>query len=211
VEDRHHLADHNRPYAHSHPRIGDFVTAIRALRPTAIIGASGTGGLFTREVLETMAQLNARPLVFALSNPTSKSECTAEQAYRYTDGRALFASGSPYGTVTLNDRTFVPRQANNSYVFPGIGLGAIVSGARRMTDEMFMSAALVLANLVTDSDLQQGSLYPALPRIREVSVRIAAEVMQVAYARGLAQGKAPTDSLEHVRSHVFEPRYTVDR
>jgi malate dehydrogenase (oxaloacetate-decarboxylating)(NADP+) len=207
VKDRANLAEHKRAYAHEYAPIADFQATIRALKPTAIIGVSAMGGAFTREVLQAMAQLNQRPIVFALSNPTSKSECTAEEAYDHTGGRALFACGSPYPPVKLNGRVFVPRQGNNSYIFPGVGLGAIASGARRITNEMFMSAALTLAQLVDDSDLEQGSLYPALPRIREVSARIAAEVAQVAYKRGLAAGELPIDVLTHVTSHVYEPRY----
>src|SRR6516164_6344872 len=128
VKDRAELAEHKAPYAHAHPPIGDFLAAIRALQPTAIIGVAAVGGTFTREVLEAMIEHNPRPIVFALSNPTSKSECTAEEAYRHTGGRALFACGSPYDPVKLDDRTFVPRQGNNSYIFPGVGLGAIASG-----------------------------------------------------------------------------------
>ena len=207
VKDRANLAEHKLAYAHEHAPIGDFLTAIRTLKPTAIIGVAAMGGAFTREVLQAMAQLNERPIVFALSNPTSKSECTAEEAYRHTGGRALFACGSPYPSVKLNGTIFVPRQGNNSYIFPGVGLGAIASGARRITDEMFMTAAQTLALLVNGSDLEQGSLYPALPRIREVSARIAAEVAQVAYRRGLAVAKVPDDVLAHVTSQMYEPRY----
>ena len=207
VKSRTDLAGHKRPYAHDHAPIGDFLSAIRALEPTAIIGVAAVGGTFTREVLETMAALNERPIVFALSNPTSKAECSAAEAYRYTGGRALFACGSPYDPVRVGPTTFVPRQGNNSYIFPGVGLGAIASGARRITDEMFMAAARALAALVTDDDLAQGSLYPALPRIREVSAHIAAAVAQIAYARGLASAEAPPDMLAHVRAHMYEPRY----
>ena len=208
VSGRAELADHKLPYAHEHPPIGDFLTAIRTLKPTAIIGVAAVGGAFTPEVLQTMGQLNARPIIFALSNPTSKSECSAEEAYRHTDGRALFACGSPYDPVVLAGRSFVPRQGNNSYIFPGVGLGAIASGARRITDEMFMGAARTLARLVTDADLAQGSLYPALPRIREVSAQIAAEVAELARRRGLAAAKMPDDVLAHVKSQMYEPRYT---
>jgi malate dehydrogenase (oxaloacetate-decarboxylating)(NADP+) len=208
VKGRTDLAEHKVAYAHDHRPMGDFLTAIRSLKPTAIIGVAAVAGTFTDEVLQTMAELNARPIIFALSNPTSKAECTAEEAYRYTSGRALFACGSPYDPVTLDGRTFVPRQGNNSYIFPGVGLGAIASGARRITDEMFMRAAHALAKLVSQSDLERGSLYPALPRIREVSAHIAAEVAQVAYRRGLATGGAPNDVLAHVQSHMYEPRYT---
>jgi malate dehydrogenase (oxaloacetate-decarboxylating)(NADP+) len=207
VKGRSELAEHKLPYAHEHPPIGDFLAAIQTLKPTAIIGVSAVGGTFTPEVLRAMADLNARPMVFALSNPTSKAECSAEEAYRHTGGRALFACGSPFDPVKLDGRTFVPRQGNNSYIFPGVGLGAIASGASRITDEMFMSAARALADLVNESDLDQGSLYPALPRIREVSAHIAAEVAKVAYQRGLAAGPTPNDMPAHVQSHMYEPEY----
>jgi len=207
VQRRGELAEHKRPYAHDREPVAQFGAAIRALKPTGIIGVAATGGLFTPEVLETMARLNERPIVFALSNPTSKAECTAEQAYRYTEGRALFACGSPFDPVTLGAKTFVPRQGNNSYIFPGVGLGVIASGAQRVTDEMFMAAARTLAALVTEEDLAQGSLYPALPRIREVSAQIAAAVARVAYERGLAPGEAPRDLLAHVQKQMYDPRY----
>ena len=207
VKGRAELVEHKLPYAHEHAPIGDFLTAIRTIKPTAIIGVAATGGTFTGAVLQAMSELNERPIVFALSNPTSKSECTAEEAYRHTQGRALFACGSPYEPVKLDGRTFVPRQGNNSYIFPGVGLGVIVSGAQRVTDEMFMTAAHTLVHLVTETDLEQGSLYPSLPRIREVSAHIAAEIAQVAYKRGLATEEAPVDGLAHVRSHMYDPRY----
>ena len=207
IQSRNDLAEHKVPYAHDHNPVGDFLTAIQTLKPTAIIGVAAVGGTFTAQVLEAMAKINARPIVFALSNPTSKAECTAEEAYRHTDGRALFACGSPFDPVRLNGQAFVPRQGNNSYIFPGVGLGAIASGTRLVTDEMFMSAAKTLANLVPKSDLDQGSLYPALPRIREVSAHIAAAVAQIAYQHGLAAGSAPNDLLAHVQSHMYDPRY----
>src|SRR6516162_1351980 len=201
------LSGHKLRFAHDHAPIGDFLTAIRTLKPTAIIGVAAVGGAFTPEVLRAMAELNKHPIVFALSNPTSKAESSAEDAYRYTQGRALFACGSPYDPVTLNGRTFVPRQGNNSYIFPGVGLGVIASRSRLVTNEMFMAAAHSLADCVGRDDLDQGSLYPALPRIREVSARIAAAVAQVAYQRGLADGPAPNDLLGQVRSQMYEPHY----
>ena len=207
VKSRTDLAGHKKRYAHEHAPAASFLAAIQALKPTALIGVAAIGGAFTREVLEEMARLNERPIVFALSNPTSKSECTAEEAYRYTGGRALFACGSPFDPVKIDGKTFVPRQGNNSYIFPGVGLGAIASGAGQITDEMFMSAAHSLAHCVTESDLAQGSLYPALPRIREVSAGIAASVAQVAYRRGLTKGPVPKDIAADIRSRMYEPAY----
>ena len=191
VKKRSNLTEQKLRYAHDHAPVDDFLTAIRTLNPSAIIGVAAVGGTFTPEVLKIMAKINKRPIIFALSNPTSKAECSAEEAYRNTDGRALFACGSPYDPVKLSGTTFVPRQGNNSYIFPGVGLGVIVSGTRRVTDEMFMAAARTLAQLVSEEDIKQGSLYPALPRIREVSAHIAAAVADVAYKRGLATGQSP--------------------
>jgi malate dehydrogenase (oxaloacetate-decarboxylating)(NADP+) len=207
VKSRSDLAEHKLPYAHDHAPIGDFLAAIRAFEPTAIIGVAAVGGTFTQEVLGEMARINKRPIVFALSNPTSKAECTAEQGYRWTEGRALFACGSPFDPVKLNGRLFVPRQGNNSYIFPGVGLGAIVSKTRHVTDAMFLVAARTLAKLVTDSDLEQGSLYPPLPQIREVSAHIAAAVAETAYSTGLAGKPRPQDVLTDVRAAMYDPHY----
>jgi malate dehydrogenase (oxaloacetate-decarboxylating)(NADP+) len=207
VANRPGLTEHKLRYAHDQAPVGDFLTAIHTLKPTAIIGVAAVGGAFTPEVLQTMARINDRPIVFALSNPTSKAECSAEEAYRHTGGRALFACGSPYDPVELNGKTFVPRQGNNSYIFPGVGLGAIASGARLVTDEMFMAAAHTLARLVSDADIKQGSLYPALPRIREVSAHIAAAVADVACKRGLADGQMPKDLMAYVQSQMYDPQY----
>ena len=207
VKNRAGLTDHKLRYAHDHAPVGDFLTAIQTLKPTAIIGVAAVGGAFTPEVLQTMADLNERPIVFALSNPTSKAECSAEEAYRHTSGRALFACGSPYDPVRLDGKTFVPRQGNNSYIFPGVGLGAIASGSRLVTDEMFMAAAHTLAHLVDPDDIEQGSLYPALPRIRDVSAHIAAAVAEVAYKRGLATVPRPNDMMAFIESQMFDPQY----
>ena len=207
VKNRSSLNEHKLRYAHEHAPVDHFLTAIQALKPSSIIGVAAVGGAFTPEVLRTMAEINKRPIIFALSNPTSKAECSAEDAYRHTDGRALFACGSPYDSVKLNGRTFVPRQGNNSYIFPGVGLGVIASGARLVTDEMFMAAARTLARLVSEEDIEQGSLYPALPRIREVSAQIAAAVADVAYKRGLAAGQPPNDLLAYVQAQMYDARY----
>jgi malate dehydrogenase (oxaloacetate-decarboxylating)(NADP+) len=207
VKNRAGLTEHKLRYAHEHAPVGDFLTAIRTLKPTAIIGVAAVGGAFTPQVLQAMAEINDRPIVFALSNPTSKAECSAEEAYRHTGGRALFACGSPYDPVTLDGKSFVPRQGNNSYIFPGVGLGAIASGSKLVTDEMFMAAAHTLAYLVNQDDIQQGSLYPALPRIREVSAHIAAAVAEVAYKRGLATAPKPNDLMAFIESQMYDPRY----
>jgi malate dehydrogenase (oxaloacetate-decarboxylating)(NADP+) len=208
VKSRAGLAEHKLGYAHDHPPAGDFLAAIEALRPTGIIGVAAVRGTFTEAVLREMATINDRPIVFALSNPTSKSECTAEEAYRWTEGRGLFACGSPFDPVTLDGRTHVPRQGNNSYIFPGVGLGAIACKARHVTDEMFLAAAHALSKQVTEQDLAQGSLYPPLARVRDVSAHIAAAVAEVAYAKGLATRPRPADLLEHVRSQMYDPTYT---
>jgi malate dehydrogenase (oxaloacetate-decarboxylating)(NADP+) len=207
VRSRTELAPHKRPFAHDHAPTADFLDAVLALRPTAIIGVSGTPQTFTQPVLEAMAALNERPIVFALSNPTTKSECTAQQAYMWTNGRAIFASGSPFAPVDYNGRTFVPGQGNNAYIFPGVGLGAIASRTSHVTDEMFFVAAQALAKTVLESDLELGRIYPSLTRIREVSVRIAEAVAEVAYARELAQTPRPADLSTHIRSLMYEPHY----
>jgi len=207
VASRRDLAEHKQPYAHEHATQADLVAAIRSLEPTALIGVSATGGSFTRQVVEEMARLNPRPIVFALSNPTSKSECTAEQAYAWSGGQALFACGSPFDPVTIGTRTWVPRQGNNSYIFPGVGLGAVAIRAQRVTDEMFLAAAQALAVQVTPQDLAQGSLYPPLAQVRDVSLHIAVAVVEVAFAQGHAGIERPKDLVSHVRSCMYDPSY----
>jgi malate dehydrogenase (oxaloacetate-decarboxylating)(NADP+) len=207
VRSRTALPEQKRAYAHEHAAVGDFLGAIKSLRPTAIVGVAAIGGTFTRDVVELMAKVNERPIVFALSNPTSKSECTAEQAYNWSGGRALFACGSPFDPVRLGARTFVPRQGNNSYIFPGVGLAAIAVKAIRVTDEMFLAAAKSLAEQVTTADLDQGSLYPPLAHVREVSARIATAVAEVAYKQGLAGAPKSENLLAFVKAQMYEPRY----
>jgi malate dehydrogenase (oxaloacetate-decarboxylating)(NADP+) len=204
---RSELAHHKKAYAHPHAPVTDFAQAIEQLKPTAIIGVAAAAGAFTEAVLKTMARINKRPIVFALSNPTSKAECTAEQAYGHTEGRALYASGSPFDAVDYKGKRYVPRQGNNSYIFPGVGLGAIVSRARRITEEMFLASARSLASQVTDADLAQGSLYPPLQQVRGVSERIAVDVAEIAYKRGLAGKPRPEDVMADVRANMYEPVY----
>jgi malate dehydrogenase (oxaloacetate-decarboxylating)(NADP+) len=207
VRSRHDLTDHKRPFAHEHAEIRDFLEAVHALKPTAIIGVSAKAGLFTREVLEAMAKYNPRPIVFALSNPTSKAECTAREAYTWTQGRAIYASGSPFEPVTLNGQTFRPGQGNNAYIFPGVGLGAIAVGAARVTDEMFAAAARTLADEVSDGDLKQGLIFPPLGRIRDVSAKIAVEVARVAFRRNLTSMAEPADLAGFIRGQMYDPTY----
>lgn len=209
VRSRRDLTDHKRPFAHEHPEVRDFLGAVHALKPTAIIGVSAQAGLFTREVLEAMARYNQRPIVFALSNPTSKAECTAREAYTWTEGRAIYASGSPFEPVTLSGQTFRPGQGNNAYIFPGVGLGVVAVGATRVTDEMFAAAAATLAAEVSEADLKQGLIYPPLHRIRSVSARIAAEVARVAWRRGLATAHEPADLEAFIRAQMYDPTYAL--
>ena len=204
---RDNIAVHKEPYAHDHEYIADFVDAIKALQPTAILGLSGQPSTFTRDVVEAMADINERPIIFALSNPTSKAECTAEQAYTWSKGRAIFASGSPFDPVKLNNRTFVPGQGNNAYIFPGVGLGVIVSRSRVVTDGMFLAAAHSLANQVSDSDLERGRVYPALSLIRQVSAYIARDVAKMAYDNGFTDREEPDDILADVHEHMYQPVY----
>jgi malate dehydrogenase (oxaloacetate-decarboxylating)(NADP+) len=207
VHARDGLQPHKRPYAHDYPFIPDLLGVVEALHPTVLIGVSGQGQAFTEPVLRAMAVHHLRPIVFALSNPTSKSECTAEQAYRWTEGRGLFASGSPFGPVRLGNDTVVPGQANNAYVFPGIGLGVMAVGARRVTEEMFQAAAGTLAGLTTEASLARGTLFPPLRDIRQVSHAIAVEVAEVAYRAGLASMPEPADLAGHIRESMYEPDY----
>jgi len=154
-----------------------------------------------------MAEINERPIVFALSNPTSKAECTAEQAYTWSGGRAVFASGSPFDPVRYGNQTFVPGQGNNAYIFPGVGLGVIVSRSRIVTDEMFLAAAQALARLVKDSDLERGRVYPPLASIREVSAIIARDVCRMVYDNGYTDREEPDDILADVHRYMYHPVY----
>ena len=201
------LAPHKVPYAHDLPAVPSLDEALEAFQPTALIGVSGTAQAFTQPILARMSALNRRPIIFALSNPTSKAECTAEQAYGWSEGRAIFASGSPFAPVTCHGQTITPGQGNNVYIFPGIGLGALISDAREVSDAMFLIAARTLAHLVTPADLSQGRVYPALSQIREVSREIAIAVAAEAYDKGLSRSMPPTDLRTAVQESMFEPQY----
>lgn len=201
------LADHKQRYAHWHQPVATLLEAVESLAPHAIIGVSGTPGMFTTEVLAAMAERHEHPVVLALSNPTSKAECTALQAYAGTDGRAIFASGSPFAPVTYHGKTHVPGQGNNAYIFPGVGLGVLVSEASRVTDEMFAAAARTLADMVTEDDLAMGRLYPSLSRIREVSHAIAVAVADIAFVRGIGRCERPADLSTAVTAAMYQPHY----
>jgi malate dehydrogenase (oxaloacetate-decarboxylating)(NADP+) len=207
VKSRTDLSGHKLDYAHEHECITDFLTAVESLRPTAIIGVSGQPKRFTREVLEAMARINERPIVFSLSNPTSKTECSAEEAYTWTEGRAIFASGSPFDQVMFQGKKFVPGQGNNVYIFPGVGMGVMASWAAHVSNEMFLVAARTLAQEVSETDLRIGRVYPPLPRIREVSMGIAVAVAEVAYRTGLATRPRPEDLPGYIASLMYEPEY----
>jgi malate dehydrogenase (oxaloacetate-decarboxylating)(NADP+) len=170
-----------------------------------LIGATGAPGTFTQKVVERMSAINDRPAIFALSNPTSRAECTAEQAYAWSGGRAIFASGSPFAPVVHGGRTYRPAQGNNAYVFPGIGLGAIACRARTLPDELFLAAAHTLAGLVQQSDLDQGSLYPPLRDIRKISRAIAVSVATKAYDMKLARARRPRSISRTVEALMYEP------
>jgi len=201
------IAAHKLAYVQDHPMIESLAEVVKTIKPTVLIGVSGTPGTFTKEIVETMTTLNARPIIFALSNPTSKAECTAEQAYTWSQGRAIFASGSPFAPVELNGQRHVPGQGNNIYIFPGVGLGALVSEASEVTDKMFLIAAQTLAGLVGPEDLAVGRVYPSLTKVREVSLKIAAAVSNVAYEAGLAQVPRPRDLEADIRERMFQPVY----
>jgi len=204
---RSELGAHKLPYAHEHAAVDDFAQAVLALRPTAIIGVAAVAGGFGRPVIEAMAAINGRPVIFGLSNPTSKAECSAQQAYEWSDGRALFASGSPFDPVSVGGKTFVPRQGNNSYIFPGVGLAAVALRARRITDEMFLAAARALADRVKPQDLAQGSLYPPLSSVREVSAYIATAVAEVIFSQGHAGIDRPPQLQAYIESQMYDPSY----
>jgi malate dehydrogenase (oxaloacetate-decarboxylating)(NADP+) len=201
------LSEHKRPFAQNSAPLADLLAVVQAVRPTVLIGVSGQSGSFSEAVIRAMHTHCARPILFPLSNPTSKSECTAEQAYAWTDGAALFASGSPFPPITRGGHLLVPGQCNNMYIFPGVGQGVVSCQASKVTDAMFYVAARTLAGLVGEDSLAVGRLYPDLTLIRDISIQIAVAVCELAFAEGLAGIERPDDLEAFIRARMFEPAY----
>jgi len=207
VSSRTDLAEFQKPFAQDRAPVSTFVEAVEAVRPTGIIGVSAVPKLFNREVIEAMARINQRPIIFPYSNPTSRSECTAEEAYRWSDGRAVFASGSPFPPVEIGGRRFVPGQGNNVYIFPAMGMAVFATEATRVTDEMFLVAAQAVAEQVTEENLSIGLIYPPQSRILEASLHVAKRVAACIFDQGLAGVKRPDDVGALIRSLVYRPAY----
>jgi len=207
VTSRTDLADFQKPFAQEAPPVSTFVEAVEALRPTGIIGVSTVPKLFNREVIEAMARINARPIIFPYSNPTSRSECTAEEAYRWSEGRAVFASGSPFPPVEINGRRFVPGQGNNVYIFPAMGMAVFATEAKRVTEEMFIVAAQAVAEQVTEENLAMGLIYPPQSHILNASLHVAERIAGYIFDQGLARVPRPDDVGVLVRARAYLPLY----
>jgi malate dehydrogenase (oxaloacetate-decarboxylating)(NADP+) len=201
------LVDFQKPYAHKHAPTRDFVAAIETIKPTTIIGVSTVGGTFTQKVIEAMSRINERPVVLALSNPTEHAECTPEQAYTWSKGKAIYAAGVQFPPVHLNGQTFLPGQANNFYIFPAIGMAVFATQASRVTDEMFIEAARAVADQVPSELLKQGLLYPLQSNILETEIQTAARVAKLVFDSRLARVKQPADMVAFIRQHVYKPKY----
>jgi malate dehydrogenase (oxaloacetate-decarboxylating)(NADP+) len=204
---REDLFDFQLPYAHPHPATRDFVAAIESLKPTAILGVSTVGKTFTRPVVEAMSRLNERPIIFALSNPTDHAECTPDEAYQWSNGKALYAAGVQFAPVAYGGRTLLSGQANNLYIFPAVGMAIYATQAKRVTDEMFIEAAQALADQVTPEQLKQGLLYPPQSNILEIEIKTAARVARVVFESKLARVARPADDEAFIRDHVYKPEY----
>jgi malate dehydrogenase (oxaloacetate-decarboxylating)(NADP+) len=207
-DSRKDLFDFQTPYAHPHAPTRDFVAAIESIKPTTIIGVSTVGGLFTQKVIESMSRINERPVVMALSNPTDHAECTAEQAYTWSKGKAIYAAGVQFPPVRLDGRTFLPGQANNFYVFPAIGMAVFATQASRVTDQMFIESAHAVADQVPSDMLKQGLLFPLQSNILESEIQTAARVAKLIFDSGLARVERPADMVAFIRKHVYKPEYT---
>ncbi|SKA41084.1 malate dehydrogenase (oxaloacetate-decarboxylating)(NADP+) [Enhydrobacter aerosaccus] len=207
VTSRTDLSEFQKPFALDHAPVSTFVEAVKALRPTGIIGVSTVPKLFNQAVIEAMAEINDRPIIFPYSNPTSRSECTAEEAYRWSDGRAIFASGSPFPPVEYGGKTFVPGQGNNVYIFPAMGMAVLATQARRITDEMFIIAAKAIAEQVTEANLASGLIYPPQSKIFTASLYAATEIAKYVFDRNLARVERPKDIAAFIQSSAYRPVY----
>jgi len=201
------LAEHKVPYARQEGYLETLLEVVKQVKPTVLLGLSMQSGAFTEEVVKAMNREVERPIIFALSNPTSKAECTPEQVYQWTDGSGIYASGSPFAPVVHNGKTFKPCQGNNMYIFPGVGLGAILSGAQTVTDSMFFAAAKTLAAMVGEQELDVGSLYPSLTQIRDISAAIAAAVWETAWSEENATGPVPDNPIQYIKDKMYFPDY----
>jgi malate dehydrogenase (oxaloacetate-decarboxylating)(NADP+) len=201
------LVDFQKPYAHQHAPTKDFVAAIESIKPTTIIGVSTIGGAFTQNVVESMSRINERPVILALSNPTEHAECTAEQAYTWSKGKAIYAAGVQFAPVHYNGQTYLPGQANNFYIFPAVGMAIFATQAKRVTDEMFIEAAQAVADQVPPELLKQGLMYPLQSNILEVEIQTAARVAKLVFESGLARVDRPADMVGFIRQHVYKPEY----
>ena len=204
------LADFQKPFAHPHAPVGSFVEAVEALRPTAIIGVSTVPKLFNQAVIEAMARINDRPIIFPYSNPTSRSECTAEEAYKWSGGRAIFASGSPFAAVEIDGKMLIPGQGNNVYIFPAMGMAVLATEATRVTEEMFIIAAHAVAEQVTEANLANGLIYPPTSTIFDASLHVAAKVAGYIFDHDLARVPRPEDIEAHVRACAYKPVYGTE-
>jgi malate dehydrogenase (oxaloacetate-decarboxylating)(NADP+) len=207
VTSRPDLADHLRPFADDGAPSNDFAECILRLRPTAIVGVSTVGGAFTRQVIENMCTVNERPIIFPFSNPTSHSECTAEQAYTWSGGKAIFASGSPFAPVTYKGKTFTPGQGNNVFIFPALGMAIFATRAKRVTDEMLITAAEAVAEQLTEKDFADGLIYPSVRNIREVSIKVAVKIAEVIFESGRAGVRRPKNIRKFIESRMYQPVY----
>ena len=207
VKSRTDLADFQKPFAHESEPSNDFADAILKIKPTAIIGVSTVGGAFNQQVIENMCAVNERPVIFPYSNPTSRSECTAEQAYTWSKGKAIFASGSPFAPVVFEGRTITPGQGNNVYIFPAVGLAIFATEARRVTNEMFVTAAEAVAEQVTEENFENGLIYPLINDILEVSYNVAIKVAEKIFESGLAGIEEPKDLRTFIKSKMYQPKY----
>ena len=207
VKSRTDLAEHQKAFAHDAEQSNDFAESILKIKPTAIIGVSTVGGAFTQQVIENMSSINERPIIFPYSNPTSHSECTAEQAYNWSKGKAIFASGSPFGPVTYNGKTFTPGQGNNVFIFPALGLAIYATEAKRVTDEMLLTASEAVAEQITEEDFSKGLIYPPIKNIREVSINVAVKVAEEIFRSGLARVKKPKNIGKFIKGKMYEPVY----